>query len=251
MKTKTQIGTSGFGLAKNEYVNAFSAVEVQHTFYQPPRLSTLERWRQEVPTAFEFTLKAWQLITHEAKSPTYRRLKRKLTESEKTETGYFKPTELVREAWEATRASAVALGARSILFQSPASFRQSEENIANLERFFSGIKRGRINFCWEPRGDWEPKVVKGICTGLDLWHVVDPFVSKSVTPGKVYFRLHGRRGWRYRYDDSELKELADMLRLSAKNRPAYVFFNNSEMTKDARRFQELIEEQSLKQAVTE
>ncbi|MEP6635759.1 MAG: DUF72 domain-containing protein [Acidobacteriota bacterium] len=240
MKTKIQIGTSGFGLAKDAYAKAFSVVEIQQTFYQPPRLSTLERWRKELPTDFEFTLKAWQLITHEARSPTYRRLKKKITEREKGEAGFFKSTAIVEEAWEATRACAEALRARTILFQCPGSFRQSRDNITNLEKFFTGIERKKLNLCWEPRGDWDPTVVKSICDDLDLSHVVDPFVSKSVTPGKCYFRLHGRNGWRYKYDDGELHELAAMVKATAKTRLAYVFFNNSDMTKDALRFQELL-----------
>jgi uncharacterized protein YecE (DUF72 family) len=54
-------------------------VEVQQTFYEPPADTTIRRWRARAPAAFEFTLKAWQLITHEPSSPTFRRLKRPLT----------------------------------------------------------------------------------------------------------------------------------------------------------------------------
>ncbi len=129
-----KIGTCGFGLAQAEYARAFPCVEVQHTFYQPPQLTTLERWRRQMPADFEFTLKAWQLITHDAHSPTYRRLKRKLSDTEKHDAGYFRATAIVREAWEMTLASANTLKARTILFQCPASFQQTEDNIANLER---------------------------------------------------------------------------------------------------------------------
>jgi Uncharacterized conserved protein len=239
MKSKVSIGTCGFRLTRPEYVELFSCVEIQHTFYQPPQIKTLERWRAETPAEFEFTLKAWQLITHEAKSPTYKRLKKKLTETEKAEAGYFKPTQIVRDAWETTFACAKALRATTILFQCPASFKQTAENISNMEKFFSGINRGRLNFCWEPRGDWDSKVVKNICQDLKLWHATDPFVGKSVTPTKCYFRLHGRKGWRYKYEEGELEELASMLHADKR---AYVFFNNIYMTEDAHRFQEIIKE---------
>ena len=122
---KTKIGTCGFGVAQAEYARTFSCVEVQHTFYEPPRLTTLNRWRREMPAGFEFTLKAWQLITHEAKSPTYRRLKRKLSETEKAEAGGFRATEIVNEAWRATLAAAQVLKAETILFQCPSSFKQT------------------------------------------------------------------------------------------------------------------------------
>lgn len=228
-----RVGTCGFGLAKEAYARAFSCVEIQHTFYQPPQIKTLERWRSEMPVDFEFTLKAWQLITHDAKSPTYRRLKRKLSETERREAGYFRATTIVREAWETTLASAKALKAKTILFQCPASFRQGEENIASVEKFFSSIDRQDLNLCWEPRGDWDAAVVKSLCTRLRLWHVVDPFVGKTTSPDKCYFRLHGRNGWRYQYEPDELAELAVTL---PKRKPGYVFFNNNKMTEDALRF---------------
>lgn len=190
-----------------------------------------------MPVAFEFTLKAWQLITHDAKSPTYRRLKTHLAETDKRDAGYFRPTSIVREAWETTLAAARALEARTILFQCPASFEQSAENIKRLEKFFDSIDREGLTLCWEPRGNWDAAVVKSICANLMLLHVVDPFVSKATTRSPFYFRLHGRRGWRYQYETSELEELAIAIR---GKRAGYVFFNNSRMTEDALRFCKLI-----------
>lgn len=237
-RSRIKVGTCGFGLAKSAYAHAFSCVEIQNTFYQPPQLKTLEGWRAQMPAEFEFTLKAWQLITHDAKSPTFRRLKQKLTETERADAGYFRSTDIVAEAWATTLASAKALQARTILFQCPASFRQTREHIANLERFFSAIDRQDLNLCWEPRGDWDGSVVTSICDALDLCHVVDPFVTRTVTPDKCYFRLHGRNGWRYQYEESELEELAAIVR---QHGSGYVFFNNSKMTEDASKFSRLLE----------
>jgi uncharacterized protein YecE (DUF72 family) len=228
-----KVGTCGFGLAKEAYARVFSCVEIQHTFYQPPQIKTLARWRKEVPANFEFTLKAWQLITHNARSPTYRRLKRKLSEIEKEEAGYFRTTAIVNEAWETTLASANALKAKTILFQCPASFTPTEDNLANMERFFCSIDRNDLNLCWEPRGNWDRAVIRSICARLRLWHVVDPFMGKTETPDNCYFRLHGRNGWRYQYETGELEDLADIV---LKPEASYVFFNNSKMTDDALRF---------------
>ncbi len=94
-----------------------------------------------------------------------------------------------------------------------------------------------LNLCWEPRGDWDPDLVRSLCANLALRHVVDPFLSKNVTPDRPYFRLHGRDGWRYKYETSELEELAAML---PRKKFGYVFFNNSAMTEDALRFSELV-----------
>jgi len=239
MNSTVQIGTCGLGGSKAAYATLFSSVEIQQTFYQPPQLTTLERWRGEVPTDFEFTLKAWQLITHPAKSPTYKRLKRNLSELERAEAGYFKPTTIVDEAWNYTLACAQALGAKTVLFQCPASFTQTPEHIHNLVHFFSRIERKGLTCCWEPRGPWDKRVIKELCEDLRLWHVVDPFTSATVTPEHVYFRLHGRQGWRYQYEASELAELTELI---PADKQAYVFFNNIHMRQDALVFKHIWEE---------
>jgi len=79
-----RVGCCGFSMARVEYYRRFPVVEIQQTFYNLPRIATAERWCREAlacrprngPADFEFTMKAWQLITHEASSPTYRRLRK-------------------------------------------------------------------------------------------------------------------------------------------------------------------------------
>jgi len=239
-RRNVKVGCCGFRLSRAEYFARFPVVEVQQTFYQPPRAETLRGWRGEAPTDFEFTIKAWMLITHEARSPTYRRLKRELTEEEREEAGSFRPTRAVREAWEATRACAEALGTRRILFQCPASFRPAPENVRNLRRFFSSTSRDRFVFLWEPRGDWPRELIRELCDELDLAHVVDPLVERTVTPRRCYFRLHVRRGGRKTYEDEELAELYSTL---PRGETSYVLFNNVRMAEDAGRFQRLMREE--------
>ena len=241
MKLNVKVGTCGFGRAKRpEYVELLPVVEIQHTFYNPPQIKTLEKWRADVPDKFEFTLKAWQMITHESSSPTYRRLKGPLTEKETDEAGFFKPTDTVKEALEVTLASAKALRAKTILFQCPAKFQPLPENILNMKQFFANIDRGDLNFAWEPRGKlWEDAVIKEICDELDLWHCVDPFARRTVTPKNCYYRLHGRPRWRYTHEDDELMELVSLL---PQDRLSYVFFNNITMKEDAVRFTQILQE---------
>jgi uncharacterized protein YecE (DUF72 family) len=231
------IGCCGFRSSRESYYSHLSAVEVQHTFYQPPQTVTLAKWREEAPPDFVFTVKAWQLITHQSSSPTYRRLKRELTETERDRAGSFRASRIVKEAWETTRACAEALRAPAILFQCPASFQPTRANLLSLRRFFTKTKRDGFSFCFEPRGAWPREITRDLCTELDLWHVVDPFKERTVTPLNCYFRLHGRNGWRYTYEDSELEELLSML---PEDRPSYVFFNNREMLTDAVRFREMV-----------
>ncbi|MCA1628009.1 MAG: DUF72 domain-containing protein [Acidobacteria bacterium] len=241
MKSKTRpikVGCCGFRTAMAEYTRHFPVVEVQQTFYQPPQISTLERWRVQAPPDFEFTMKAWQLITHEARSPTYKRLKRGLSEEAWAQCGSFRPTAIIEEAWATTLACARALAAGRILFQCPASFTPTREHVDDMHRFFASIERGGgLQFLWEPRGEWADDLVRSLCRELDLTHVVDPFAARTQTPGRCYFRLHGRKGWRYLYDDDELEELLTML---PRDKTSYVLFNNVRMHEDAMRCQELL-----------
>ena len=230
------VGCCGFRSSRAAYYGRLPAVEVQHTFYQPPRAETLERWRAEAPRGFAFTVKAWQLITHQASSPTYRRLKRELSEEEREGAGSFRRSAVVEEAWAVTLRSAEALEASAVLFQCPASFGPARENFTRLREFFRGRERGGRHFCWEPRGGWPRALVAELCESLDLWHAVDPFAERTATPEHCYFRLHGRRGWRYKYEDAELEELLSML---PRRGDSYVFFNNVHMLDDAARFREM------------
>jgi len=240
MSPQIKIGCSGFPVSKDKYYRTFQVVEIQQTFYQLPKIETVKRWRESAPGNFEFTLKAWQLITHEPTSPTYRRLKIKIKEKEIQRYGSFKPTDEVFKAWDQFDAIATSLAARLILFQCPASFKPEKKNIKNLSYFFNKIKRKNFIFIWEPRGDWQDSDIIKLCDDLNLIHCVDPFKKKPLYGDLRYFRLHGITGYRYRYTDADLKRLKDICKdeaqLLKKNSPIYVMFNNVTMAQDAVRF---------------
>lgn len=229
-----KIGCCGFPLKKLKYAEVFRIVEVQQTFYQPPKISTLEKWRATLPVDFEFTLKAWQIITHTSKSPTYRRLKINLTPAESDQCGSFQHTSIVQRAWETTQDCARALSAKRILFQCPASFTPVKQNVTQMQRFFGSIERGDLKLLWEPRGDWPIDLVASVCQELDLVHVADPFLSQSVTADFIYLRLHGGKYFKHIFSDEELLIVAKMI---SADKPSYVLFNNINMLEDARRFQ--------------
>jgi uncharacterized protein YecE (DUF72 family) len=232
--TLIKTGCCGFPLPRVKYAEHFPVAEVQQTFYQPPRIATLQRWRAQVPPHFEFTLKAWQLITHTANSPTYRRLKMKLTPQELHECGAFQATPIVQQAWETTRACAKALCARLLLFQCPASFTPTPQNLDQMRHFFKTIERRELKLLWEPRGNWPESLILSLCLELDLVHVVDPFLARVVTSGLIYFRLHGGKNFKQVFTDAELQQIAGLI---PSGRPACVMFNNISMLKDATRFQ--------------
>ncbi|MCI0698019.1 DUF72 domain-containing protein [candidate division KSB1 bacterium] len=235
-KSPITIGCCGFAEAQDKYFAEFPAMEIQQTFYQPPEVETARRWREKASGQFEFALKAWQLITHPATSPTYRRLRKPLLEKARRRVGCFRPTDEVWQAWEIMRQIAEALRARFIVFQCPASFEPITENQSNLRQFFKRIDRGAFQCVWEPRGKWSPEQIRRLCEELNLIDGVDPFQRLPSWGESQYFRLHGIGGYRYKFTEADLCQLADWCQVA----PTWVMFNNTNMREDARRFVKLI-----------
>lgn len=237
-----RIGVCGFCLPQAELFRRFKLLEVQQTFYWPPQLKTVERWRRTAPPDFEFTLKAFQAITHTYNHRTYRKVR--LSADELAECGGFCDTGVVRDAWELTRTLADALAATIVVFQCPPSFAATEENVSQLKRFFHWAPRGRLRFAWEPRhATWTPELAGELCRELDLIHALDPFEQESVFGEPRYYRLHGTATGNFRYDydhpysDEELDKLKNLCSGSA----TYCMFNNKQMAADAERFERLTE----------
>ncbi|MFL6416422.1 MAG: hypothetical protein ACJ74Y_12230 [Bryobacteraceae bacterium] len=67
---------------------------------------------------------------------------------------------------------------------------------------------------------------------------MDPFQSDPVYGNRLYWRLHGRSGYRYRYTDEDFTVLAAKLerRAQALVGPNYLLSNNIYSGEDATRF---------------
>ncbi|PWH17991.1 MAG: DUF72 domain-containing protein [Ardenticatenia bacterium] len=231
------VGCCGFPKARATYYRHFQVVEIQQTFYQLPEIATAQRWRTEAPPEFIFTMKAWQLITHEPDSPTYRRSGIAAPEQLLGRCGSFRPTPEVEEAWTRTLQIARAVRAQVVVFQCPARFTPTAEHVSHLRAFFQHIERDNLVLAWEPRGDWPDELVRSLCRELDLIHCVDPFQRQPVYATLAYFRLHGRTGYRYQFTDDDLRQLDDWCR---QHTSVYCLFNNVAMWEDALRFQQMI-----------
>jgi len=230
-----KVGCCGFPVAKKRYFEHLSLMEVQQTFYDPPERAVIERWARESPSSFEYTIKAWQLITHPAQSPTYKRLKMGIPEEKQHYYGFFRATDEVWAAWKRTEEVARMLRSRVIVFQTPRSFFPTDENKKNLIRFFSSIQRDFL-FCLELRG-WHVGEVETLCRELELIPILDPFLPGRTLGPVGYFRLHGKGGYRFKYSHEDLLQLKGIL---PSDRDVYVLFNNVYMFDNALEFKDLI-----------
>jgi uncharacterized protein YecE (DUF72 family) len=207
------------------YAKLFQLVEINSTFYRIPKLTTAQKWREEVDAVnpnFEFTIKCSRMITHEDKF------------SSKTSIWAF---DQIKEI-------AKALRAKILLFQTPASFKPTEENLKKVKKFFHDIDKEDFILVWEVRWqkDWTSEIVKDLFSELKLNQAVDPFRQDSFfIKDLFYYRLHGLGKpsmYRYKFSDEELKKLAKKVK-ELKN-DSYIFFNNFEMYEDALRLMKFL-----------
>jgi uncharacterized protein YecE (DUF72 family) len=208
------------------YARYFNAVEVNSTFYRPCAAKTAESWVQRTPADFEFTVKAWQQLTHKKGEWT---------------------AEEVEEFKEGLQPLIEANKLGTILFQFPASFRHTAEVMDRLKSLLDlfGDYPKTVELRHRSWGDALP-----ILSSLNavLAFIDEPKFKDSIrqefdaVPGPfLYLRLHGRRfekWWRhehrnerydYLYTREELQPYAVRLKsvLQDKNiQRAYIFFNN-------------------------
>lgn len=224
-----KIGCCGFPIAKEKYYKEFNLVEINSTFYKIPSIKIAQKWRNEVPENFEYTLKAYQGITH-----TYR------MEAKKECIDYLnKMIELCN-----------ILKSKILLFQTPKSF--TPEYLNKAEKFFSKIKHNKIKIVWETRGEKWLEVYDKLSKILEKYsitHVVDPFINKPCYINEIaYYRLHGlsKKIYYYKFSDNDLLNLKEKIFNYSKGaKEIHVLFNNINMYEDSLRFKELLEKNTL------
>jgi uncharacterized protein YecE (DUF72 family) len=210
----------------------FDTVEINTSFYGPPRPEVAQGWVNRVVDnpRFRFTAKLWKGFTHD----------RNATEEDE---------QLFKRGIEPLLASD-RLG--SVLMQFPWSFRNEPENRAHVRKL-------RDQFADYPlvlevrHGSWtEPDVLDELADmNIGLCNIDQPLFQRSVRPAAVttsavgYVRLHGRNysqwfskkanvreRYDYLYSAEELEPWADRVRIVAEDaQDTYVVTNNHNLGK--------------------
>ncbi len=240
------IGTCGFQRARKLHYENMEALEVQQTFYDPRMEKTFTTWRNEAPESFEFTVKAWMLVSHEYNRNLWTRLKQPVPGDMRL-FGHLKVNEATLWAWNVTLKAAEILKAKVIVVQTPPSFKFSTANLEGAIKFFSSVERRGKLIVWEPRGDWWDRFESlkavasesGVLIGGDVLRNRMPPRDQNV----LYARLHGLGGvevnYKYKYTEEDLARLAAIVEdFGAKE--AYIMFNNVHSYDDALRFKMLM-----------
>ena len=238
---KSYIGTSGWaydawkddfyaGVPKKDWLRfaagRFTGLEINATFYgQKPR-ATFERWREETPPAFGFTVKANRYLTHN----------KKLRDPEEP---------LVRE-----RERALGLGPKlkAVLWQLPGNFHRDD---ARLARFLEALGAWPVAHALEFRhrswfaGDVEDALRRHE-VAVALSDAADWPMWDAVTAPFVYVRLHGHtRTYASSYSTASLRDWAERCRhWLSEGRDVHVYFDNDRegaAPRDALRLRAMVE----------
>jgi uncharacterized protein YecE (DUF72 family) len=212
--------------------NFFNTVEINSSFYGPPRREVTKKWIERVAHSpdFRFTEKLWKGFTHERKATTA-------------------DEKLFKDGMEPLIESG-RLGA--LLVQFPWSFRNEPENRSYLRRLTHRF--AEYPLVVEVRhGSWvEPDVLDEMAElGIGLCNIDQPLFHRSVKPAAVttattaYVRLHGRnyKTWfsktadvreryNYLYSRAELEPWVDRVKTLADDaQEVYVVTNNHNLGK--------------------
>ena len=191
------------GLQRYAYTLDF--VEINASFYRTMRRSTYERWAEDTPPDFGFSVKMHRGFTH------FHRLK-----DTTALPAFIEAVSGLGEKWKA------------LLVQLPPSLQFDADSAA---RFFAELRMQYVgSIACEPRHDsWMSQDAAALLATFDvaLVRVDIPQTDAPVRPGPVYVRLHGSpRRYFSAYNSDQLRSLASWLQASPE-RPRYVVFDNT------------------------
>jgi uncharacterized protein YecE (DUF72 family) len=195
----------------------FDTIEINSSFYAPPRPKDAAAWARRVShnPRFRFTAKAWQRITHESRVAD--------------ESALTADCDVMRNSL-APLAEAGVLGA--VLIQFPWRFRGAPENQAYLDTLFRHLRD--FPLALEVRhASWDQEPFYDFLRerGVAFCNVDQPVIGNSIKPDDRstarlgYFRLHGRNyaNWfkedvgrdaryNYLYSKEEIRQLSAQIR---------------------------------------
>jgi uncharacterized protein YecE (DUF72 family) len=207
-------------------------IEINSSFYAPPRAGDVAGWARRVRNnpRFRFTAKAWQRLSHER--------------DEVAEVALAADCDTVRSSM-APLMEAGILGA--LLIQFPWKFRCTPENQDYLERMFRHLSD--FPLALEVRhSSWDREPFYDFLRdhGVAFCNVDQPVIGNSIKPGARataklgYYRLHGRNyaNWfkedagrdaryDYLYTKEEIRQLAAQIRtVQQSTEETYAVTNN-------------------------
>jgi uncharacterized protein YecE (DUF72 family) len=219
---KVYIGTSGFSykdwrnnfypstLKADHYLEYYSShfptVEINSSFYTIPKVSTINKWREETPEDFCFAIKASRFITH----------LKKLKNTQELIDNFLNIISILDSK----------LG--PILFQLPPKMKV---NLSVFQRFLS-ILPANYKYVFEFRhSSWYVEqvyqILKEYNYALCIHDHLDAPSPLIITADYCYLRMHGPDGhYLTEYRHNELVKIANFINETKRQNDIYCYFNN-------------------------
>jgi uncharacterized protein YecE (DUF72 family) len=190
------------------YARVFETVEVNSTFYRLASEAAVERWVEQTPPGFIFSLKASRYLTHV----------RRLKDMSRGVRPFYAPL--------APLVDAGRLG--PILWQLPESFRRDERA---LRLALEGLPDGRHCFEFRHPSWFESSILEMLReSGVALVigdHPARPFQPLELTADWTFIRFHqGRRGRNGNYSPTELQTWKRRIAAWRSRIEVFAYFNN-------------------------
>jgi uncharacterized protein YecE (DUF72 family) len=190
------------------YAGVFDTVEINNTFYRLPKRPAVEKWVEQAPPGFVFSVKASRYLTH---------IKRLSTVAEGTKLLYERLEPLV---------DSPKMG--PMLWQLPGNFKRDDERLAGA---LKALPKGR--HCFEFRHpSWFCEDVYKLLRKHRVALVIGdtperPFQTHELTAKWTFVRFHyGHRGRGGNYSKTELEEWAARIREWREDVEVFAYFNN-------------------------
>ncbi len=189
------------------YSHIFDTVEINNTFYQLPKLQSVERWYQNTPQNFLFTVKANRYITH------IKRLK--------------DASEPLNRFFDAVGAFKEKCG--PILYQLPPNF---QLNLSRLESFLKILPPDHLSVFEFRHKSWFSRDTLEL---LDQYNAVfcvhdmpDLETPRTITGKAIYLRFHGpSERYAGSYSDKTLTDWSHWITDNlSRVKKVFVYFNN-------------------------
>jgi uncharacterized protein YecE (DUF72 family) len=191
------------------YLEKFDTVELNTSFYHLPKKSTFEKWYNDAPKNFVYSIKASRYITHV----------KKLIEPEEPVNKFITNVEGIKEK------------AGVILFQLPPGLKYNLERLTNIINVLP--KKYKYTFEFRNETWWNDEayeLLKKNNIAFCIFELAGQLTPRLATADFIYIRLHGPGGkYSGSYSDETLGDWASEIKnWNKEGKAVYCYFDNDD-----------------------
>ncbi len=197
------VACSGFPIAVSRYLSEFRAVEIADSEIGIPGTGTLRRWQKEAPEGFVFTALAPAVVGASG----------------------FAETGETDQALKAILSFCKKLGAIAVIFRVPEEVVLNRAVAGRAKKLLAGVRAAKTTAVLDAP-HWSVAQADKICEAAGAVAARDPLsLAKAPSGDLAYLPLPGPAGFRSRYDEDALAQVADVCRRSTAKTTICVFRN--------------------------